>query len=424
MNKVYFDKAPNENVLTNNVLPSNELPETADVVVIGLGTIGSMALWQAAELVGGDSHGKHQRDIRVVGIEQFTRIHTLGSYSGESRLFRVALKEGSRYIRLALEAREMWIDLNARSGHDVFLPIGALSVANENFASISSTKAVLEEFNLPHTMLTANQLRAEFPQFAVVDGDVGVLDHLGGGIRPELAVATAQQEALKAGATIVDDCAVTALDYAPESYEKSGTITIETAKGTITAQKVIVTTGSWAAELVTEIADLIQVHKLPLTWLMPLEIDPFLPSKLPIFLRDLTLADGTNFHVYGAPSLDGYSVKVSTEMPNSQVASVREIDADMDEAFKKKVGRQVAEVFPALVPYPVRATMHHDGFTSDESPIIDTSLPGLTLAVGMSGRGMKFAPIYGRLAAELAINGSSDKYNPEFSISAHELIRE
>lgn len=395
----------------------NTLPESADIVVIGLGTIGSMALWQAAELTGKDGNGNS-----VVGIEQFTRIHTLGSYSGESRLFRVALKEGPRYIKLALEAREMWQDLNERSGRDVFLPVGALSVANENFAGISSIKAVLEEFNLPHSLLTADELREKFPQFAVVDGDVGVLDHLGGGIRPELAVATAQQEALKAGATIVDDCAVTSIDYS--AFEDTGTVTIETAKGTITAKKVIVTTGSWAAELFEELDDLIQVHKLPLTWSMPLDIDPFLPANLPIFLRDLMLSDGTNFHVYGAPSLDGYSVKVSTEMPNSKVTSVREIDANMDEAFKNKVGRQVAEVFPALVPYPVRATMHHDGFTSDESPIIDASLPGITLAVGMSGRGMKFAPIYGRLAAELAINGSSDKYNPEFSISSHGSIRQ
>ena len=57
-------------------------PAHYDYVVIGCGSIGSMALWQLTELALGAS---------VLGIERFDRVHTKGSYSGESRLFRVAL---------------------------------------------------------------------------------------------------------------------------------------------------------------------------------------------------------------------------------------------------------------------------------------------------------------------------------------------
>ena len=55
-------------------------------------------------------------------------------------------------------------------------------------------------------------------------------------------------------------------------------------------------------------------------------------------------------------------------------------------------------------------TLHHDGFTADHAPILST-VPGsdgaVTIATGMSGNGMKFAPVYGRISAELAVTGES-----------------
>lgn len=37
----------------------------------------------------------------------------------------------------------------------------------------------------------------------------------------------------------------------------------------------------------------------------------------------------------------------------------------------------------------------------------------------MSGRGMKFAPIYGRLLAEMAVDGHSELQLPEFTLAEH-----
>lgn len=385
---------------------------TVDLAVVGLGSIGSMALWQATEAA-----KRENPQATVLGIEQFSRVHTRGSYAGESRLFRVALKEGSKYVKLALAARDLWVQLSERTGRDVFVPCKALSVAAGNFQGIIDTKEVLEEFHLPHTLLETEELRNSYPQFAIDDGDIGILDHLGGGIRPELAVALAQEEALKIGAEIIDKTPVTAIDNS--HFADSGTVTIVTEKGTVHAKRVIVTTGSWASELIPEIRDLITVHKLPLTWSAPLNIAEFLPDRLPIFLRDKVLSDGTRLHVYGAPSLDGYSVKVSVEPLDTFVEDIRELEGDVEEEFKYLVGRQVAEIFPDMMPYVVRASMHHDGFAEGNVPVIDSTLPGITVAVGMSGRGMKFAPIYGKLVSDLSLTGNSELYDPSFSIAAH-----
>ena len=123
-----------------------------DYAVIGCGTIGSMALWQLTEQAPG---------ARILGIERFDRVHTKGSYSGESRLFRVALKEGGIYIPLVQQARRMWLAMNERSGRDIFLPVGAVSVGPADFPTMVQTMAVIEEFGLDHEVLDAAEARAD-----------------------------------------------------------------------------------------------------------------------------------------------------------------------------------------------------------------------------------------------------------------------
>ena len=75
------------------------------VVVVGLGTSGSMALWQLA-----------RRGISVLGVEQFGIGHARGSYTGDSCLFRSTVHEGTRYVPFLQRARELWRELEAETG--------------------------------------------------------------------------------------------------------------------------------------------------------------------------------------------------------------------------------------------------------------------------------------------------------------------
>jgi len=66
-----------------------------DVIVLGLGAMGSSAALHLAE-----------RGSRVLGIEQFTAAHELGSSHGGSRMIRQAYFESPEYIPLVLRAYE------------------------------------------------------------------------------------------------------------------------------------------------------------------------------------------------------------------------------------------------------------------------------------------------------------------------------
>ena len=378
-----------------------------DYVVIGCGTMGSMALWQLTELA---------PDAKILGLEKYGRVHTKGSYAGESRLFRVALKEGGIFVPLIKKAREMWLELNERTGRDVFLPVGAVSVAPADFKTMVKTLEVIEEFDLDHEVLNAEELAERYPAFSPAqpeaDEDIAIVDPQGGGIRPELAVALTQQIAIEAGAELLSHTEVTSIKQGEGPADST---LIETNKGTFSASKVIVTNGSWAADLYPDLADDIKVHAIPLTWYVPLEIEDFLPENLPIFMRDVTSKSGDVWHCYGAPSIDGYSVKVSHgnfegEAPTPDTLTAFQT-GELSEALSKILATRSSAFFNGMLDDPARLTIHHDGFTADQNPIIDF-VPGsnrsVALAVGMSGYGMKFAPIYGRMVAELAVHGASD----------------
>lgn len=386
--------------------PGNQLGNHYDYVVVGCGTIGSMALWQLTDIAPGAS---------VLGIERFTRVHTRGSYAGESRLFRVALKEGGIYIPLVQRAREMWLEMNARSGRDIFLPVGAVSVGPADFPTMVQTMKVIEEFGLDHEVLDSAALAERFPVFAPsapgAAADAAILDPAGGGIRPELAVAFAQQFALDAGARLWDNTRV--LSVEPGAGPAGATV-VRTDRGVVTASKVIVANGSWAADLFPGLAHHISVQTIPLTWYLPLDITGFLPQNLPIFMRDIVRDNGEIWHCYGAPTLDGYSVKIS----HGDFAGDADTPDGLEELRTGVLPDEITRVFSertstffnGMLDAPVRISLHHDGFTVDHAPVLGL-VPGfdgtLTVATGMSGNGMKFAPVYGRIAAELAVTGES-----------------
>ena len=81
--------------------------ETAsyDVVVVGLGAVGSATLYQLSK-----------RGISALGIDQFEPPHTLGSSHGETRITRLAVGEGEEYVALAKRSHEIWSELEVLSG--------------------------------------------------------------------------------------------------------------------------------------------------------------------------------------------------------------------------------------------------------------------------------------------------------------------
>lgn len=378
-----------------------------DVAVVGAGTMGSMALWHLSRMRGADG-----RPLRVLGLEQFGTVHTHGAFSGESRLFRVAAKEGRLFVPAAREARSQWLELGRLAGRDLLLPSGVLHIAPGGHADLDATLAAIAEHDLPHRHLGAEDLRRQYPQFHVEDRDEGVLDELAGALRPESAVHAASRQAVASGAEILHGTAVLGIE------ERADGVRLSTSAGEVHAERVIVTAGPWTARLVPDLADLLTVRVLTLAWFVPEDIGPFLPHRFPGFMRDLE-----ELHVFGAPSLDGYSIKASPHLLLPDVARPEEHPTELSREQLRWLGEQARRVIPALDPEPVRWSVHTDSQSPDGRPLIDTLGDGrITVAAGMSGNGFKFAPVWGQAAAELAVTGGSRWQHEEFTLAHHRSL--
>src|SRR5437588_111710 len=114
----------------------------ADVLVVGVGSVGSMALWRLAG-----------RGVRAVGLERFEPGHDHGSGHGESRMIRSAYSEGPRYVPLVREAFGLWRELEAEAGAELLTVTGGLMIGRAAGALVAGALASARAHGLEHEVL-------------------------------------------------------------------------------------------------------------------------------------------------------------------------------------------------------------------------------------------------------------------------------
>ncbi len=372
--------------------------QRTNVVVIGAGAVGSMALWQLSRREGLD----------VVGIEQYGRVHSRGSYAGESRVFRTAVHEGGTYVGMIQRSRELWRALEDESGRGIYSEVGCLSIAPEGFPDLLTAMSTVRDFDIPHRVLSDDELRREFPQHRIHDGDVGLLDAHGGGLRPEVAIMSALDLAEANGAKLFFNTPVIDIE------ERGDGVVVRTTQGAWLADMVVVASGSWSSRLSPELDELLRLQVLGLTWFMPKHPKAFAPENFPVFLRDVG-----KVHFFGAPSFDGYSFKACSNPTWPVFRDVDEVPAEYTREELIKIGQQAAEFFVDVNPEPVRHSVHHCAYTPDRLPVVDRSASGRVVTIaGLSGHGFKFAPQLGEWAAQL-VAGEDATVDPRFALPEH-----
>ena len=81
------------------------MPKVADVIVAGLGAMGSATASALA-----------RRGLRVLGLDRFHPPHDRGSSHGETRVIRAAYFEHPLYVLLVRAAYDRWRALKAGRG--------------------------------------------------------------------------------------------------------------------------------------------------------------------------------------------------------------------------------------------------------------------------------------------------------------------
>ena len=270
-----------------------------DLVVVGLGAMGSATVLHAARL-----------GARVLGIDRYEPPHTFGSSHGDTRITRLALGEGAAYVPLAVRSHELWREIEAATGEELLDITGGVVIAEpesrgqhgaEDF--LATTIATARAHGIDCEELDAAGLAARLPGFALRDDARGVFEPSAGYVRPERAVAAQLALARDAGAEL-----------------RTGQEVVSVGGGrVVTADEERVRRagrgrgGRVAGELRPELAGLFTVTRQVLHWFAIAPGAYEHHRDLPVFIW-LT-GEGPEEIFYGFPAIDGPDggVKVAAE---------------------------------------------------------------------------------------------------------------
>jgi sarcosine oxidase len=366
-----------------------------DVIVVGLGAMGSAAL---AELA--------RRGARVLGIEQFATGHDKGSSHGGTRIIRLGYFEHPSYVPLLHRTYELWRELEARSGRKLMHITGIAEMGAPDSGVVSGTLLASRTHKLPHEMLSAAETMARFPAFRLPPGYIGVFQPDGGFLAVEEALDTYITLAKAAGAEVRTGITVRSL------AETANGVRVETDGEVFGADQIIVSAGAWATKLFPNLP--LRVTREVIAWFEASDPALFEPSRFPVFLLE-----SPHGQHYGFPIFDQPGVKIAKHHHRNETVAPDAVDRTISAADEALIRPALADHIPTANGRLLAAKTCLYTVTPDHGFIIDGA-PGtsrILVASPCSGHGFKFAPVIGEILADLATKGATPHDISRFRLS-------
>jgi len=351
----------------------------ADVVVVGVGSVGSMASWQLAA-----------RGLRVIGIDRFTIPGPFSAYAGESRVFRMVYAEGGHYTPLLQRARDLWRELEAACGTTLLTTTGVVTIMDHDHPDHAALLRAGRERGLAFEVVTGDEARRRLPRHLIRDGDVALFDPEGGYLLSERAVFSAVRLAQRRGASFLGSRKVTAFERHRDRW------LVRTDQEEVRAPRVLIATGTGAGPVCAALGTHLAVLPQVLTW-FPVADPGLHRTGQQVFIRS-----SRDAQFYGFPSTDGWTMKVAASIYLDEAASTAR-PLTWDPRHLDTVRSWVATFLPDLVAEPVKTVVCADGYTADGTGLLGwmPGMDGVAVAAGFSGHGFKMASSLGAVAADL-----------------------
>jgi sarcosine oxidase len=357
------------------------MPNDYDVIVAGLGAMGSAAAYHLA--IGGR---------RVLGLDRFEPPHSFGSSHGLTRIIREAYFEHPSYVPVVQRAYELWAGLEKESGRQLLLQTGGLMIGPRDGVVAGGAERSAKEHHLAHQILSAAELRRRFPVLVPTDDMVGVWEPRAGILFPELAIRTHLELAAQNGAELKFNEPV--LRWEPQ---RDG-VRVFTVKRSYTAKRLLLSVGAWMSSLVSKLNLPLTVERQILFWFEPrARSELFQPQHCPIHLWEYE----PHRFFYGFPDLgDGVKVALHHQGEKTQSDTVRREVNDTEIKMMRELLRRFlpdAEGTLKSTTVCVYTNTPDEHFILDRHPVH----PQAVIASPCSGHGFKFSSAIGEIAAAL-----------------------
>jgi sarcosine oxidase len=362
------------------------MAETYDLVVVGLGALGSSTAWHAA-----------RRGLRVLGLEQFELGHDRGASHDTSRILRHSYHTPA-YVGLTFDAYEDWADLEDATGETFVTITGGLDLFPTGAAiPIDDYMLSMDAREVPYELLERAEILARWPQLALPEGTSALHQQRTAIVPAARGTAAMQRRAVAHGAVLRDRSPVLAIEPTADGVE------IVLGAGRVSAARVVVTADAWTSRLVEPLGVRLPltVTEEQVTYFAPADPEQFRPGRFPVWIW----MDEPSY--YGFPTYGEDTVKAAQDCGGPTVTG-DERSSETDPEMLDRMSQFMAITFPASGP-AVRSKRCLYTLTPDRDFVV-SAVPGVEqVVVGLgAAHGFKFAATFGRLLTDVAVDGRTD----------------
>lgn len=368
------------------------------VIIVGGGIFGLSSAWELKK-----------RGYSVTLLDPGPIPHPDASSTDISKVIRMDYGADEFYMRLMEECLEKWRAWNEDFGEEVFhetgvifLSIGDMQPGGFEYESYQ----LLQKRGHPAQKLSANEIAQRFPAWNSDLYSEAYYNPQGGWSPSRRVVSLLAARAKEAGATIIEGAAFDKL------IEQNGRV-----RGVLTQEGerhegdwVVLAAGTWTPHLLPQLRDVMRSIAQPVIHFRPESPADFRPPDFPVWTADVSTTGW-----YGFPAKEDGTLKVANHGPGWTL-DPRQAH-QMPEGTEQQFRTFFAESLPGIAKSPKigeRLCFYCDTFDGDLWIGHDPERPGLVVSAGGSGHAFKFAPLLGRITADV-LEGKENEFASRFA---------
>ncbi|KAJ6079675.1 hypothetical protein N7467_009428 [Penicillium canescens] len=371
--------------------------EQYDVAVVGLGVLGSAAAYHAA-----------QKGKKVIAFEQFELGHVHGASHDTSRIVRTT-NSSPEYVALAQAAYKDWAALEKATDQKLLTITGGVFFLPKDAPTpIGDFTRSLDARNVPYEVLNAKEVNKRWPQFDIPD-TVDTVYTADTGIAHAAKTVLAMQSLARTHGAVLKEH--TRVDRVIPKASGSGVV-IQTSKGQVHAAKVILAADAWTNKLLAPLGVHIplSVMQEQVTYFKPTEEQAWESSRFPVWIW------GGDPCFYGFPSFGEPTIKAARDTSNNFMTPEQRTYVHSPQLLEQ-LNSFMGKVMPDNGRQPLRTVTCQYTITPDRQFVISPLEKHRDIIVGLgAAHAFKFAPAFGRVLAELAVDGKSTEDLSKFGI--------
>jgi sarcosine oxidase len=371
--------------------------EQYDVAVVGLGVLGSAAAYHAA-----------QKGKKVIAFEQFELGHVHGASHDTSRIVRTT-NSSPEYVALAQAAYKDWAALEKATDQKLLTITGGVFFLPKDAPTpIGDFTRSLDARNVPYEVLNAKEVNKRWPQFDIPDTVDTVYTADTGIAHAAKTVLAMQSLARTHGAVLKEHTRVDRV--IPKA--SGSVVVIQTSKGQVHAAKVILAADAWTNKLLAPLGVHIplSVMQEQVTYFKPTDEQAWESSRFPVWIW------GGDPCFYGFPSFGEPTIKAARDTSNNFMTPEQRTYVHSPQLLEQ-LNSFMGKVMPDNGRQPLRTVTCQYTITPDRQFVISPLEKHRDIIVGLgAAHAFKFAPAFGRVLAELAVDGKSTEDLSKFGI--------